>query len=91
MTISHAPVSLYQENSFLKVAQRYPEVLSPALWIPYMSKGLWALSLCVLLSGALFINVICPDLSSLQSLTCVGLFATPWTAACQGSLSITNS
>ena len=29
--------------------------------------------------------------SSVQSLSCVQLFATPWTAACQGSLSITNS
>ena len=28
---------------------------------------------------------------SVQSLTCVQLFATPWTAACQASLSITNS
>ena len=28
--------------------------------------------------------------SSLQSLSCVWLFATPWTAACQASLSITN-
>ena len=30
-------------------------------------------------------------LSSVQSLSCVGLFATPWTAARQASLSITNS
>ena len=30
-------------------------------------------------------------LNSVQSLTCVRLFVTPWTAACQGSLSITNS
>ena len=30
-------------------------------------------------------------LSSLQSLSCVWLFSTPWTAACQASLSITNS
>ena len=30
-------------------------------------------------------------LSSVQSLSCVRLFATPWTAACQVSLSITNS
>ena len=30
-------------------------------------------------------------LSSVQSLTRVRLFATPWTAACQASLSITNS
>ena len=30
-------------------------------------------------------------LSSVQSLSCVQLFVTPWTAACQTSLSITNS
>ena len=30
------------------------------------------------------------DLSSVQSLSCVLLFATPWIAACQASLSITN-
>ena len=29
--------------------------------------------------------------SSFQSLSCIWLFATPWTAACQASLSITNS
>ena len=29
--------------------------------------------------------------SSVQSLSCVWLFATPWTAGCQASLSITNS
>jgi len=29
--------------------------------------------------------------SSVQSFSRVGLFATPWTAACQASLSITNS
>ena len=29
--------------------------------------------------------------SSVQSLSCVQLFATPWMAACQASLSITNS
>ena len=29
--------------------------------------------------------------SSVQSLSCVWLFATPWIAACQASLSITNS
>ena len=31
------------------------------------------------------------SLSSVQLLICVWLFATPWTAACQASLSITNS
>ena len=29
--------------------------------------------------------------SSVQSISCVWLFATPWTAACKASLSITNS
>ena len=29
--------------------------------------------------------------SSVQSVSCVQLFATPWTTACQASLSITNS
>ena len=32
-----------------------------------------------------------PTISSVQSLSCVQLLATPWTAACQTSLSITNS
>ena len=32
-----------------------------------------------------------PQFCSVQSLSCVQLFATPWTAACQTSLSITNS
>ena len=31
------------------------------------------------------------SISSVQSLCCVWLFVTPWTAACQVSLSITNS
>ena len=30
-------------------------------------------------------------ISSVQELSCVRLFATPWAAACQASLSITNS
>ena len=33
----------------------------------------------------------CIILSSVQSLSCVWLFAAPWIAACQASLSITNS
>ena len=31
------------------------------------------------------------EFSSVQSLSCVQLFATPWTTACQASLSICNS
>ena len=35
-------------------------------------------------------HFIC-SVQSVQSFSCVRLFATPWTAACQASLSITNS
>ena len=38
-----------------------------------------------------FYDTNCLLLSSVQSLSCVRLFATPWTAAIQASLSITNS
>ena len=47
------------------------------------------------------LSTLCPDpaqmhflqpaFSSVQSLSCVRLFVTPWIAACQASLSITNS
>ena len=37
------------------------------------------------------INLYAKSVSSVQSLGCVRLFATPWIAACQASLSITNS
>ena len=36
-------------------------------------------------------QVVFADFSSIQSLSRVRLFETPWTAACQASLSITNS
>ena len=36
-------------------------------------------------------NLVISQFSSVQSLSHVRLFATPWTAACQASLSITNS
>ena len=37
------------------------------------------------------LNNICHQFSSVQSLSCVRLFVTPWTTAHQASLSITNS
>ena len=46
-------------------------------------------SLCVLLSFPMGMAI--PVLSSVQSFSRVQLFATPWTPACQASLSITNS
>ena len=66
---------------------------------------LWILNLCLLLQNALQIsnpdhfphkNLFPPKLilsippSSVQSLSHVRLLATPWTTACQASLSITN-
>ena len=36
-------------------------------------------------------DVLSVQFSSVQSLSCVWLFETPWTSACQVSLSITNS
>ena len=39
----------------------------------------------------LLINFFRSSLSSVQSLSCIWHFVTPWTAACQVSLSITNS
>ena len=38
-----------------------------------------------------FLKKLKTSISSVQSLSCVRLFATPWTAACQASLSITSS
>ena len=46
----------------------------------------WAPSVSLSLSAFL-----CQTVHSVQSLSCVQLFATPWTAASQASLSITNS
>ena len=40
--------------------------------------------------GPMIITVSCPKKKKkIQSLSCVRLFATPWTAACQASLSFT--
>ena len=46
----------------------------------------------IYLKGVAFrLRIVSLQLSSVQSLSCVQLFATPWNAACQASLSITNS
>ena len=58
----------------------------------------WLLFFCLYFSRKNRINMFCLILkikyivqfSSVQSLSCVRLFATPWTAARQASLSITN-
>ena len=39
----------------------------------------------------IYLYIMCYIFSSVQSVSCVWLFVTPWTAACQASLFITNS
>ena len=52
-------------------------------------KSNWNFFLMTILLSNLVISVL--QFSSVQSLSCVRLFATPWIAASQASLSITNS
>ena len=57
-------------------------------------KNLWIWSLCYKLATVQYAVIICyfpVQFTSVQSLDCVRLFGTPWIAACQASLSITNS
>ena len=78
----------------------------PRSYISAMSlfKSLWYLELAKNLILILWKNynelfgqpniwalLVTNGLSSVQLLSCVRLFATPWTEACQASLSITNS
>ena len=57
----------------------------------------WYKSLTVLLTQLItstfvhLCSILSPLRTSVQSLSCVQLFVTPWTAVCQDSLSITNS
>ena len=58
------------------LSQSLTPMESPLLWVRSLSPPHWRLS---------------PMLLVVQSLSRVGLFATPWTAACQASLSFTIS
>ena len=51
---------------------------------------MWCLANRYVRNGHSFSSISCP-FSSVQLLTCVRLFATPWTAACPASLSTANS
>ena len=46
---------------------------------------------CEMTIGVGLVTIDHLQYSSVQSLSCIWLFATPWTVACQASLSITNS
>ena len=60
-----------------------------AEWKVWTCKGFVTRRSTVCSSGAVWLEDA--HISSVQSLSRVRLFATPWTAACQASLSITNS
>ena len=66
---------------FLDLEHR-EEMLSAACCKKDFPKKCWVLKFFLFLKFSV---------SSVQSLSCVQLFAAPWTAACQASLSITNS
>ena len=72
----------YPKTDFFKVGVRM------CLWSYNLSYKSWLDSLRLII----FILIICQGgFSSVQSLSRVRLFATPWTAPCQASLSISNS
>ena len=56
-------------------------------WLSDFHLNTWNLELGHIARWSLY----CIQFSSVQSLSCVQLFATPWTEVCQASLSITNS
>ena len=62
--------------------------LFSSLWVTAGSRGSYLPSISSPYSNA---SYLCSSVSSVQLLSCVRLFATPWIAAHQASLSITNS
>ena len=66
-------------NIFFEPYQDLLFLFSPICIIRYI---------CILL---IFATLILSNVQSVQSLSCVQLFATPWTAACQASQSIPSS
>jgi len=64
-------------------------VLPPYSWAPHVSQC--ALIFSDKTTQSDWVGPPCGAISSTQSLSRVRFFVTPWTAACQASLSITNS
>ena len=64
-------------------------ILNIFFWIIYLEGSVGSLPKIVTFWAFSSLNII--QFSSVQSLSHVRLFATPWIAACQASLSITNS
>ena len=78
------PVVMYEcESSSIKKAE-HQRIYAFELWF-------WRRLLRVPWTARKSTQSVLKDISSVQALSRVRLFATPWTAACQASLSITNS
>ena len=75
----------------IRTFQGYSLISSHPCLLPHIPK-VCSLPLCLFccLSYKVVITIFLNSISSVQSLSCVQLFVTPWTAACQASLSITN-
>ena len=89
------PASFLKATTSLKAASPPSSLPCPPSWGSYQpsswprmrSPSTWV----ILLSCSHLLERVFEQFSSVQSLSSVWLFVTPWTAACQASLSITNS
>ena len=79
-----------QEPYNLKLS-RESKIISSKEVSPFPLQVKCRFSRMVFQLGSIWFLKIHLRFSSVQSLSCVRLFATPWTAACQAFLSITNS
>ena len=81
-------IHLKMENLYLSTAKILVKTLNSfSLWILYIL-GLQTHTFGL---GVCFVQLTSSPPGSVQLLSCVQLFLTPWTAARQASLSITNS
>ena len=79
------------EISFWNPQTEFISVLKQWLLIPWIIIETFPHTGASLVAQTVKNLLVMQEFSSVQSLSCVQLFATPWTAACQASLSITNS
>ena len=100
--IHKLPVCIWVSTAALQTGSSAPSFQAPYIWvnIPHLSFSFWLTSLCVTGSrlihfvrtdSKVFFSFLSVQFSSVRSLSHVRLFATPWTAEHQASLSITNS
>ena len=82
-SISHMIIYMFQCSSLKSSCPR----------LLLQSPTVCSLHLCLFcgLTYRIIVTIVLNSISSIQSLSHVQLFATPWIAACQASLSITNS